>query len=101
MGHKGCGSGAARQRGPPTVQTGSSQLNVRLLLVSDLHGGITEDLTRQEGKVCSPSSATLRPRSLWADGWGFYSMGLASHLPSPTPAAGYVGRSWDGYAEPA
>lgn len=63
-------------------------LNGRPLL-ADLPGGITEAFVQQGGKVCSPSPATLRPRSLWADGWGFYSMGVASRLPSsPTPASG-------------
>lgn len=63
-------------------------LNGRPLL-ANLPGGITEAFVQQGGKVCSPSSATLRPRSLWADGWGFYSMGVASRLPSsPTPASG-------------
>lgn len=50
-------------------------LNGKLLLASDLPGRVTEAFVQQGGKVCSPSSATLRPRSPWADGRGFYSMG--------------------------
>lgn len=69
-------------------------LSARSLLASNLHGGITEVLTQQGGKVFAPSSATLRPRLLWADGWGFYSVTLPL-------AAGYMGRSSGWYEEPA
>lgn len=68
-------------------------LSARPLLATDLHGRITEASAQQGGKFCSPSSATLRPKLLWADGWGFYSTG-GCRPPALQPALPLLQATW-------